>query len=147
MDIRYLEIAKRRDERVTDLEKRNWVFAAAVAHTLTVRAQLPSSPVDNTAEWFRDNVFQPTRSLISMLNENIVFNTIEALELVRAMWYIRYNAAHPTVQYGPQTSGYDFFCTVWGAAEFISPETYQCLTQYRREIQELAFMLQGVLSE
>lgn len=147
MDVKYLDIAKRRDALVADLEKRNWVFMAAVAHALNTRAQLPTSAVTNPADWFRENVFQEARTLISMLNENIVFSTYEALELVRGMWYLRYNAAHPRVRTTPQTSGYDFFCTVWGADEFISPETYQCLTQYRREIQVLAELLQGALND
>lgn len=143
MSLKYLAVAKRRDELVADVMDRGPVLAFAVAYMLSSRAPLPTSPVEDPAMWFRINCQQEIRTAISAINENIVFNTHAAMDAARANWMMRYSAAHTRVWRAPTAADcYDFYCAIFGADVFVSVDDYQFQTKHRRAICDLAWLLQ-----
>ena len=96
-------------------------------------ASIPSAPVDNPESYYLNHVLSMVRSDISIWNENVVFNLKECMDIVRAFWYIRYNAVYPIniVAYPFSTC---FFNSVFGIDNYLSPEIQKFVEENRNEI-------------
>lgn len=133
----YIEFTSAAERAVPDSSARIKAIAAAVALSAATRAPLPSSQVENVSTFFSSQVLPNARSEISTLNENIVFDVRLAMEMVRAFWMTRYNAAHPVGAPLYGTNG-GFFAAVTCANQFFSQEQMAMLDTHAACILQLS---------
>ena len=120
--------------------------AAAYACHLSRELALPSSKVQSGSIYYDDIVQQSALDKIDEFNKAVIIDVTYCLELTKALWLARCDAAYPPATITGVDSVYDFFCVYFGVAFNISPETYMFFTKYRREIMNFSNAI-GVIEQ
>lgn len=68
---------------------------ASVAKAIANRLQLPSSPVNDTSDYYVSTILVQARVFVGQINELRVFDVQSLLNQVRTMWLCRYNILYP----------------------------------------------------
>lgn len=122
------------DLNVTDTTQRGKIIALAVAHALANLAALPSSAVESPASHFNLQVAPEARSMISLWNENAVFDAKACLEYMRSFWMLRYAAVHPITRPLYSAENCSFFEATMGVGMYVPTELQPYLNQYKNQI-------------
>lgn len=138
------------------------IVAVAMAMAVVAKAPLPSSPVDNMADYYAMNVHQDAAKIISEINESVIFASHTALECVNTFWKLRYYAAHPVTLWvnwknayynparaadGSSLENMDTFTTFIGGAREISPDLMTFMNKYKCEIMDLTGFIISLVNE
>jgi len=86
----YIEFVTQAQHQVVEPLLRSRIIAAAVAVAVAQANPLPSSEVSHAGEYFTNQVMPAAMNAISEFNENVVFDTRYALDIVRQLWQLRY---------------------------------------------------------
>ena len=129
-----------------DHVSRNRVVACAIGTAIARRLALPSSEVDTISGHFRLQHSETVRAIVSSANEEVIMQPKSAVEFSELMYRFRYNTAFPLRVFSQQLP-YDFFCSVAGVDQFVSPEEFQFLNENRASILGLADIFEYCLKE
>ncbi|MNU19703.1 hypothetical protein D3C71_79360 [compost metagenome] len=137
MKVQYLPLIQAADLHITDAGARSRIIAAAVASAIANSLALPTTEVENVSSHYAQTLQIPVSRQVAEFNENVVFDLPYAVNLVRALWLIRYTAAHPSSKpiFGGECS---FFETFIGVSLYVDAETCCFLTEHKKAICVLA---------
>jgi len=126
------------------------IVAMAVAKVVAATSPLPSTPVDDIAEYYMQQVNPQAVERISELNEGVIFAAKLALEFTQQFWKQRYYAAHPqclikanfnqsleSLLNQDRIEAFDFNTIVSGGLFVLSLDTVRFLNKYKVEIAKL----------
>jgi len=144
MKVTYLPFFEAANMHVKDASARSRILAAAVAVAISNSLPLPSTEVENVSSEYGHTLSASVARTAAAFNENVVFDLPYALELARALWFVRYTAAHPCSKpiYG---SGCGFFETYIGVHLYVSDAVCEFLNEHRAPICILAGVACDVL--
>jgi len=112
---------------------RGCVIAAGVALAVARALSLPTACTDTPGQYYTFNNLQIAKEFIGEFNEQVVFDTKEALEEVREFWMLRYTAAHPA-----SLPVYDlaigFYDNLLGVPKFVDKESRAFNNKYKAQI-------------
>lgn len=118
-------------------QDRGRTIACAIAVALASAAQLPSSPVESTQEFFNATVCTELQQFLGEFNENLVFDCAVAITLARQVWMTRYRAVHPPEAFNV-LSQCTFFETLFGVPATIAPDDVAFFNANKNPILHLA---------
>ena len=130
----------------SNLARRNELVNYTVAWTLASELPLPSAPVEDPVIHFNNTSGLGLSSVISSINEVMIFDVREARELVRSFWMVRYNMLFPTTPDG-LTPTFDFFCGVGHVGRYFTKEQHQVLAENSTAVYRVAEVLAACLKE
>lgn len=121
------------DLSVKDSFQRSKIIAAALALAISNLACVPSTEVESAAAHFNTNVMPEVNRMVSLWNENMVFDYRACIEQTRSFWMLRYTAAHPISRpvYSLDTN---FFESAMGVGTFVSAEMQKFLNENKTTI-------------
>jgi hypothetical protein len=129
---------------VSDLQSRSaysagttaFIVSVAVAAAVARSLPLPSSPVENAAQYFNDNHLLMVRERLASYNEAAVLKFAEAVDLAKKLWLQReWNASGRCLGVHHNL---DFFDTISGVGTFFSPQEVAEIKKYSVDILQLA---------
>ncbi len=129
-----------------DAGVRGCVIAAGVAKAIAAALPLPSAQDEAPGRYYTFNNSQLAKELICAFNEQLVFDTAEAVEEVREFWMLRYNAAHPE-DFPVYNMDIGFYDNVLGVAKFVDKESHVFNNQYKIEIFSIERAAKAVIRE
>lgn len=152
MNSTYIRLNQKINQIVKAPGDQGRIVAMAVAYAVSAQASIPSSPVDDVAQYFNTQVQQGAIVKISQLNEGVLFAAKSALEFVNVFWKQRYYSAHPSItieasQFAlslhasvkeEERQAFDFSTIMSGGLVTMSIETAKFLNKYKLEIAILA---------
>lgn len=144
MKAQYLPFIQAADLHIKDAGSRSRILAAAVATAVANGLALPTTEVENVSSHFAQTLQMAVSRQIAEFNENVVFDLPYAVNLVRALWLIRYTAAHPSSKpvFGGDCS---FFETFVGVHLYIDDETCCFLSENKAAIYIVAMAACDIL--
>ena len=145
MDVRFNEFTEKAASTKLapeDMTSRGTLISLAIGLAISRTIPLPSSAVQEPDDFF-NNSLQDTRRLISLFNENVIFDMWEAEQIVRAIWMVRYNAMYPRQYPMLAFEGQTFFDALMGVSNAMSP----VLTAFANKYAFPIFILCNVAGE
>ena len=133
----YTPFVQAADLHVSDATLRSRTLAAAVAVAVASTLALPTTEVDNIAAHYANTEQVAVARKVAEFNENVVFDVSVATDLVRALWMVRYHAAHPSAKpmFGSDCTFFEIFC---GAHRYIDEDTCCFLNENKKPVLLLA---------
>lgn len=132
----YISLMQEVDLYVKDPMERAKILGIAISAALANSSDMPSTEVEDPSTYFINQVSTTIRSLVSDLNENVVFDLKQVMENVRVFWMLRYHALYPYVK-NVFFSTHTFFENLYGAGATIPPDLYEYANCNKEAISKL----------
>lgn len=122
------------------------VIAGGIAMAVARALPLPSAAAETPGQYYNFNNLQLAKELICQFNEQVVFNTAEALEETREFWMLRYSAAHPS-DLPVYDLGVGFYDNLAGVPRWVDRESHQFNNTYKAELFAIQMIASSVIAE
>lgn len=146
MNVNYFSLNNQIAALLPDVTQRAKVLAAAVGVALSRAAPLPSSPVDEPANYYNLQVLSSIKDAVGSMNENLVLDTKDSLEWTRNLWLVRYTAAHPQAYVVMGVTSGNFLEALINADVLLSTDARGLLNLWGSQIFALSMEVQAALS-
>lgn len=121
--------------------------ALAIAVAYSPAAAIPSAPVTDPANYYQMSVQMAVERLVYAMNEGCIFDPKATMDLVRALWLVRYSTVHPHLMAGLYAQQHGFFDSLICASLFVSEETHCFLNEFKQQIFGLVAEANKIVAE
>jgi hypothetical protein len=137
---------KNADVMITDQTQRSKIISAALAKAVSDLQTLPTSQVESPSSYFNLQILPNIRTIISVWNENMVFDPRACVDHVRAFWLLRYTAVHP-VSSPIYSLDRSFFECVFGVNTFVASDTNEFFNTHKQAILFLSICAAEIINK
>lgn len=109
----------------------------AIAQAIADVLPLPSAPVEDLEEFYRNSQFETARQYINAFNENVTVSADEVVQNVRAFWCLRYNMTFPSINPIRLAGDYGYFDTIMGVGLYVADKTHKLANEYKSDVLQL----------
>lgn len=145
MKTQFLSFSAALDRLPVKPQDRSCVINVAIATALAAAAPLPTSAVENPQLFFSQTVEQDLLRQLDGFNESLVLDVNATIEAMRAIWLVRYNAAHPFTLPTYAAGGCSFFESLFGVQTYLSPLDCEVYNRNAAAILHLAGVASGIV--
>lgn len=128
LNINTIEIQDLLNKSISNQEQSKKILSIALAISLSKSCEIPNCQLDSPSlnDFFNTKVLLDLKNKIYSFNEQLVVDTSFVLDLTKANWLIRYNAAYPNLEQEIIVNeDYDFYSKVFGVDNYVSLDDYK----------------------